>query len=123
MKAATPHGELPSDGCWCALRLLSHGVMNQRTMAISTNGTTTMSQLPSFSAVSTMSSWCKYQDIQKKNDITAKMKRTGYGRGFRVKASWMMSLLLLLSYIADFLSLVSWYGYVYKSFIYSKETV
>jgi hypothetical protein len=51
------------------------------------------------------------------------MKRTGYGRGFRVKASWMMSLLLLLSYIADFLSLVSWYGYVYKSFIYSKETV
>lgn len=97
MKAATPHGELPSDGCWCALRLLSHGVMNQRTMAMSTNGTTTMSQLPSFSAVSTMSSWCKYQDIQKKNDITAKMKRTGYGRGFRVKASWMMSLLLLLS--------------------------
>jgi hypothetical protein len=34
------------------------------------------------------------------------MKRTGYGRGFRVKASWMMSLLLLLSYIAAFLSLV-----------------
>jgi len=50
MKAATPQGEVPSDGSWCVVLLLSHGEDlkknlsevstedNQRTMSISSSG-------------------------------------------------------------------------------------
>ncbi|KAJ6409879.1 hypothetical protein OIU84_009379 [Salix udensis] len=65
MKAATPQGELPSDGCWYVLRRLSHGVMlkSQPTMAIITTGTSKMSQFTCVSAVSAMSLWFKYQGL------------------------------------------------------------
>lgn len=111
MKAATPQGELPSDGRWCVLRRLSHGDITKimsgfsideshRTMTISTNGTTKRIQPICSSVVSTMSSQLKNQDMPRNIDSTAKIKRTGYGRGFRVKASKMESLLLLQQCIA-----------------------
>ncbi|KAJ6692827.1 hypothetical protein OIU79_014545 [Salix purpurea] len=77
MKAATPQGELPSDGCWYVLRRRSHGVMlkSQPTMAIITTGTSKMSQFTCFSAVSAMSLWFKYQGYPKPRTISLQRSR------------------------------------------------
>lgn len=113
MKAATPHGELPSDGIWWVRRRRSHGDKakrpsgfsiddNQRTMSTSMIGMTKSIQPICCSAVSTVSSKDKYHDTPRKIKVTAIIRRTGYGKGLRENTSKIESVVLLLPFAIFF---------------------
>jgi hypothetical protein len=68
---------------------------NHRTMNINTTGVAKSTQLICVSTLSTASSKEKYHDMPKKNEITARIRITGYGRGYREKASKIEELVLL----------------------------
>lgn len=97
MKAATPHGELPSEGSWQVILRLPHGNKEKNqsgsrkdsnlTRSRSAIAVNKSSQLNCVSASSTTESWDEYQDMQKKIESTARISRTGYGRGLRENPS------------------------------------
>lgn len=90
-QAATPRGELPSDGKWWVLLRLSNGKElkknhsevytddNQRTTSISTTGVANSI----------------HPEMPRNNRISDKISITGYGTGFRVKPSKTEDALLL----------------------------
>lgn len=105
IKAATPHGELPSCGRWQVRLFHSHGDLannmsgfsiddSQRTRKSNSRGVAKSNKFICSFAVSTISSQLKYHDMPRKIEMTAKIRRTGYGRGSRVKASKIELLLL-----------------------------
>lgn len=106
INAATPHGELPSDGIWYMVRLLSQGdpyhhpglstVDSHRTAKSKTSGAA-ISSHPMFSSVaSTTDSYEIYHCRPRNMKITAKNSRTGYGKGFNEKTSKIEEAVLLL---------------------------
>lgn len=107
IRAATPQGELPSEARWCVILLLSHGddpknhqseasmEDNHRTRSKIATGVANKTQPNCCSAVSTTSSYEKYHEIPRKTKITARIRRTGYGKGLRVNPSKTEDPLLL----------------------------